>query len=73
MDVLVCIKRVPDVAGVDPLPVGGQRHLAPGVGHPLDAHQHVRHRGQPLIRSLVGSNSGVASLLPTVTGYSSSM
>ena len=28
---------------------------------------------QPLMRSLDGSNSGVASMDPTVTGYSSSM
>ena len=57
----------PDVPAVDGLAVLGEQHLAGGVGHPLDADQDVGHRISA-IRSLAGSNSGVASTEPTVTG-----
>ena len=59
-------------AGVDFLPVGGHQHLPADGGHPLDADQDV-HPGQHRIRSLAGSNSGVAPATATVTGYSSPM
>ena len=41
-----------------------QEHLAGEVRHPLHADEDVGHR----MRSLAGSNSGVASIEPTVTG-----
>ena len=55
------------------LGVLGEQDFAGDVGHPLYAHQHVCHVRYPRIRSLSGSNSGVASAAATVAGYSSSM
>ena len=53
------------VAAVDALAVLGEDDLARGVHDPLHADERIHHH---LIRSLVGSRSGVASTEPTVTG-----
>ena len=56
-----------EVRGVDAPAVGGQVDPAAGGGHALDEGEDA-HRPQLRIRSLSGSNSGVAPATATVTG-----
>ena len=53
---------------VDGLAVLGEHDLLGAVGDPLDADQHSHRSRHQRIRSFAGSNSGVASTEPTVTG-----
>src|ERR1019366_1795221 len=66
---LVRTDREAEMAGLDRLLILGQRDLAPGQRHPLDADQDVHER----TRELSGSNTGVESMVATVTGYCSPM
>jgi hypothetical protein len=61
---LVRAHRKPQVSGLDGLLVLGEGDLAAGERHPLDADEDVHER----TRAFSASNTGVASLVATVTG-----